>query len=108
MDDERVVVMLGALAQNTRFNVFRLLMKKGSKGMSAGKIAKALEVPKNTLSAHLNILTNAGLIKSARDGRKLYYSVIVDDTKDFINYLVKDCCDGHPEMCALSLTEAQK
>ena len=101
MNDDRAVLMLSALAQPTRFGVFRLLMRNGEEGVSAGEIARFLDVPQNTLSAHLNILSNAGLITATRDGRKLYYRALLEDTKDFIGYLVNDCCDGHPEICAI-------
>lgn len=108
MNDDRAVTMLSALAQTTRFKVFRLLMQEGTEGAPAGVIAEKLGVPQNTLSAHLNILSNAGLVASRRNGRQLIYSVVVEDTKTFISYLVHDCCDGHPEMCALSLDALEK
>lgn len=101
MNNENAVVILSALAQETRFAVFRLLMKCGNKEMAAGAIAKELGVADNSLSAHLNILSNAGIISARRDGRFLYYSVSLDLTKDFIGYLVNDCCDGQPEICDL-------
>lgn len=105
MNDDRAVAMLSALAQPTRFGVFRLLMRRGEEGVAAGEIARRLDVPQNTLSNHLNILSNAGLITSNRDGRNLYYRARVDDTKDFIGYLVNDCCDGHPEICAIPILD---
>ncbi|MEX0298624.1 MAG: ArsR/SmtB family transcription factor [Kordiimonas sp.] len=105
MDDDAAVSMLSALAQHTRFSVFRLLMKAGPNGLPAGKIAETVGVPQNTLSTHLNILSNTGLISSRREGRNLIYSVQLDDTKGLIEYLVNDCCDGHPEICAISQTE---
>lgn len=101
MNDDRAVMMLSALAQTTRFGVFRFLMRKGEDGVSAGEIARHMGVPQNTLSAHLNILSNAGLIKATRDGRKLIYRTRVDDTREFIGYLINDCCDGNPEICAI-------
>ena len=104
MNDDRAVDMLNALAQSTRFRVFRLLMEKGSAGLPAGVIAEQLGVPQNTLSAHLNILSNAGLITATRMGRSLIYSVRIDRTRDFIEYLVVDCCSGHPEICSISVS----
>lgn len=101
MNNENAVVILSALAQETRFAVFRLLMKCGNSEMAAGAIAKELGVADNSLSAHLNVLSNAGIISARRDGRFLYYSVSLDLTKDFIGYLVNDCCDGQPEICDL-------
>jgi DNA-binding transcriptional ArsR family regulator len=103
VSDESAVSMLGALAQATRFKVFRLLMKHGDAGLAAGAIAAELGVPQNTMSAHLSVLSNAGLIKSVRQGRSLVYSVRISDTRDFLDYLVHDCCNGHPEICAISV-----
>lgn len=105
MNDDRAVGMMAALAQQTRFSVFRMLMRIGEAGLPAGKIAEKLGVPQNTLSAHLNILSNAGLISARRDGRSLIYSVRIDATKAFIGFLVNDCCDGHPEVCSISVQE---
>ncbi len=101
MNDENAVKILSALAQPTRFSVFRLLIKKGSLGLPAGKIAEELNVAQNTLSSHLNILVNAGVIIFNRDGRILNYKVEIEQTKSFMDYLVIDCCDGQPELCSL-------
>ncbi len=103
MNDDDAVSQLSALAQATRFGVFRLLMRQGKKGMAAGDIAKELAVPQNTLSAHLTILSNANLINSKRHGRSMIYSVDLDRTRDLMSYLVNDCCDGHPEICSISV-----
>ena len=105
MNDDKAIGMLAALAQQTRFRVFRMLMRAGEVGMPAGKIAEKLSIPQNTLSAHLNVLSNASLINAQREGRRLIYSVQLDDTKAFIGHLVNDCCDGHPEICAISMNE---
>ena len=101
MNNQNAVSILSALAQETRFAVFRLLMKCGTNEMAAGAIAKELGIADNSLSSHLNILSNAGLITARRDGRFLFYSVSIDLTKEFIGYLVNDCCDGQPEICNL-------
>jgi len=106
MNDDKAIGMLAALAQQTRFSVFRMLMRSGEAGMPAGKIAEALSIPQNTLSAHLNVLSNAGLVGARRQGRSLIYSVRLDDTKAFMGYLVNDCCDGHPEICAISVSDS--
>lgn len=103
MNDDNAVSQLSALAQTTRFAVFRLLMRSAKDGMAAGDIAKQLGVPQNTLSAHLNILSNAQLIAARRDGRSMIYSVNLDRTRDLMSYLVNDCCDGHPEICSISV-----
>tara|TARA_R110001606_G_scaffold1938_3_gene8092 strand:- start:922 stop:1170 length:249 start_codon:yes stop_codon:yes gene_type:complete len=65
---------LSALAQENRLAVFRLLVKAGHDGLPAGDIATALNVPPNTLSAQLNILSQAELVTGQRQGRSIIYS----------------------------------
>ncbi|MCJ9429186.1 ArsR/SmtB family transcription factor [Kordiimonas marina] len=100
-NDAQVVRVLSALAQTTRLGVFRLLMQEGEDGLAAGIIADRLGVPQNTLSSHLSILSNAGLIAARREGRSLIYSVNIATTREFLDYLVSDCCHGHPEICGM-------
>lgn len=91
---------LGALAQKSRLEVFRLLVRAGNEGMPAGDIARALDVPANTMSTHLAILAQAGLVTSRREGRSIIYAVQFDGVRDLLAYLMEDCCRGRPEICA--------
>lgn len=90
---------LQSLAQETRLSVFRLLIRAGEEGMTAGDIASALEVPAPTLSFHLKHLDNAGLVMCRREGRSLWYSVSFGRVRGLLDYLTEDCCQGHPEIC---------
>lgn len=101
MENEKIIEMLSALAQQTRLSVFKMLIKNGKSGIAAGKMAEQLNMPQNSLSSHLKIMSHAGLIKANREGRHLIYSVELDATKNLIGFLINDCCDGHPEICAL-------
>jgi DNA-binding transcriptional ArsR family regulator len=98
-DSHKTVEQLSALAQNTRFAVFQILMKAGQDGLSAGAISKALDVAPNTLSNHLAIITRAELASVTREGRSLIYKARIDGVKDLLSALVEDCCNGHPEVC---------
>ncbi len=93
------VQSLGALAQESRLEAFRLLVRSGDEGLAAGEIARALEIPHNTLSSHLSILVNAGLLKSRRESRSIIYSVDFDGTRKLLSFLMEDCCQGNPEVC---------
>jgi len=99
MDLESSVATLSALAQPTRLEVFRLLVRNEPEGLPAGEIAKLLGVPHNTMSTHLNILSRTGLISSEREGRSIIYRVEMSAVHSFFVYLLKDCCDGRPELC---------
>ena len=99
MDKMNAIKALSALAQESRLEAFRLLVRRGPEGMAAGDIARMLEVPHNTLSAHLAILTNAGLVVSRRAGRSIIYAVDFAGMRDVLSYLMEDCCQGKPEVC---------
>jgi DNA-binding transcriptional ArsR family regulator len=100
METDSAVKRLSALAQDARLDVFRLLVKAGPEGMAAGAIARALEVPANTLSAQLLVLSNAGLVRARRDGRSIIYAIAYESMRDLLVFLTEDCCGGRAEMCA--------
>ncbi len=95
-----MVKRLSALAQTSRLDVFRLLVKAGPDGAPAGDIARALDITPNTLSAQLNILANARLIKGRREGRSIIYVANFEIMSELLLYLMEDCCHGRPEVCA--------
>jgi DNA-binding transcriptional ArsR family regulator len=99
MEIRDAVTRLSALAQEGRLEVFRLLVRAGPEGLAAGDIARGLAVPPNTLSAQLNILSNAGLIASRRDGRSIIYAVAFPAMGELLVYLTEDCCQGRAEVC---------
>ena len=100
MDTSKAVGALSALAQDSRLQIFRLLVKHSPAGLAAGQIADDLGVRHNTLSSHVAILTRAGLLKSERHGRSIIYSVVPRGIQSLLAYLVEDCCNGQPELCA--------
>lgn len=100
METTAAVVRLSALAQNSRLSVFRLLVRAGREGVPAGEIARALNITPNTLSAQLTILSNAGLVRSRRDGRSIIYTADYDGMSQLLVYLMEDCCQGRPEVCS--------
>ena len=90
MKQKKAVKMLSALAQETRVDVFKLLMQEGPEGLPAGVIAELLEVPGATLSFHLSQLTSAGLIKSSKDGRVIRYSAKYKVAKELLRFLTEN------------------
>jgi DNA-binding transcriptional ArsR family regulator len=94
------VAALGALAQETRLDIFRLLVEKGPEGLPAGAIGTRLGLPSPTLSFHLNQLRFAGLLTSQRASRSIIYSANFKMMNDLVGYLTENCCGGRPELCA--------
>lgn len=91
---------LAALGQETRLDVFRLLVAAGQDGMTAGAVSDALEVRPNTLSTHLSVLSRSGLVQSERDGRSIIYRADIAVMQQLVTYLLQDCCGGNPELCS--------
>ncbi len=100
MDDQAAISALSALAQPTRLEVFRWLVAAHPTGLPAGEIARLLDVPHNTLSAHLAVLARADLISAHRAGRTIRYRAELDGVRALVAFLTGDCCAGHPEVCA--------
>lgn len=99
MDKKAALAALSALGQDTRLEVFRLLVRAGKDGLAAGEIALRLEAVQNTMSAHLKVLDNAGLARAERDGRTVRYVADMTGFRDLLAYLMEDCCNGSPELC---------
>ena len=100
MESSLAAARLSALAHEGRLSIFRLLVQAGTGGLAAGEIARRLGVLPNTLSASLNVLTHAGLVRSRRQGRSIIYTAHYDHMRDLLAFLVEDCCGGAPEICA--------
>jgi len=100
METADAVKRLSALAQDSRLEVFRLLVKAGPDGLAAGDIARTLDTAPNTMSAQLLILSNAGLVRARRDGRSIIYSVDFEAMSALLIFLTEDCCAGRAEICA--------
>jgi DNA-binding transcriptional ArsR family regulator len=94
MQGMEAVAALGALAQEHRLALFRLLVQAGAEGMAAGALAEELGVPNSSLSFHLAQLHRAGLIRQERCGRSLIYSADYTAMNELIGYLMENCCAG--------------
>ena len=99
------IAALGALAQETRLKVFRLLVEVGTEGLPAGRIAKDLELPLATLSFHLNTLKQAGLIEFRRESRLLIYRANFEVMNGLVAYLTENCCGGQEAGCVVPVCE---
>lgn len=100
MDISNACRALGALAQESRLAAFRLLIQAGPGGMTAGDIARSLAIPPSTLSSHLSLLAQAGLVTGRRESRSIRYAVDFEGTRALLAFLMEDCCQGSPQVCA--------
>ena len=105
MEPEPAILALAALAQPTRLAAFRLLVRSEPEGLAAGAVADRLAVPANTMSAHLGVLSRAGLIRAQRRSRSIVYRADLDRLGDLVLFLLKDCCQGRAELCQPLLAE---
>jgi DNA-binding transcriptional ArsR family regulator len=101
MEKSAVIEALGALAQETRLDIFRLLVQKGPEGLAAGEMGTQLRLPSPTMSFHLNQLRFAGLVTSRRESRSIIYTANFEAMTALLGYLTENCCGGRPELCDL-------
>jgi ArsR family transcriptional regulator, arsenate/arsenite/antimonite-responsive transcriptional repressor len=99
MKISQAVQALAALAQASRLETFRLLVRAGNDGLPAGKIAEELGVPAATMSFHLKELAAAELVEQRREGRSIIYSLNIESMQTLLAFLVEDCCQGQPHLC---------
>jgi len=94
MEKSNAVAALAALAQDSRLDVFRLLVQAGPEGMAAGAVAEALDLAPNTLTFHFDRLRAAGLVTVRREGRSMIYAARYDTMNALLGYLTENCCQG--------------
>jgi ArsR family transcriptional regulator len=100
MEQMVAIAALGALAQETRLDIFRLLVQQGPGGMAAGQIGARLKLAAPTLSFHLSQLRFAGLVAYRRESRSIVYSANFQAMNELLGYLTENCCGGRSEICA--------
>jgi ArsR family transcriptional regulator, arsenate/arsenite/antimonite-responsive transcriptional repressor len=100
MENSDAVASLAALAQDSRLEVFRLLVQAGPEGLPAGQVATALKLAPNTLTFHFDRLRSAGLVTVRREGRSMIYAARFETMNALLGYLTENCCKGASETCA--------
>ena len=103
MDEEQALEAFGALSQETRLRIVRLLVQAGPDGLPAGAIGEAMGASSSNTSFHLGHLERAGLVRSRREARSIIYRVDLPGLTGLIRFLMEDCCRGNPEVCAPAL-----
>lgn len=89
-----------ALGQETRLNIFRLVVQRGAEGLVPSRIQELLGIPATTLSFHLRELLAAGLLVVERQSRNLIYRANDKLTNELLGFLVGNCCGG--KSCSLT------
>jgi ArsR family transcriptional regulator len=103
MEQTAALTALAALAQESRLDVFRLLVQTGPGGMPAGQISERLALPPATLSFHLNHLKQSGLVTCRRESRSLIYTAEYTTMNALLAYLTDNCCQGDPAGCGIAV-----
>lgn len=107
MDAPAAILALSALAQPTRLEAFRLLVRHEPAGVPAGELARLIVVPHNTMSVHLAILSRAELVRFNRCSRSIIYRPDLEYLREMILFLLKDCCGGNTNLCAPLIADLQ-
>jgi DNA-binding transcriptional ArsR family regulator len=107
MDEHLALAAFGALSQETRLRLLRLLVTAGPEGIAAGALAEQVGVSASNVSFHLKELERAGLVAARRDSRSIVYTAEYDALAGLIRFLMEDCCSGRPEICAPALNPSR-
>ena len=100
LEEPQALNAFGALSQETRLRMVRLLVQAGPDGMAAGAVGEAVDASSSAASFHLAHLERAGLIQSRRESRSIIYSANYDALAGLVDFLMMDCCQGRHEVCA--------
>jgi DNA-binding transcriptional ArsR family regulator len=99
MNQQQAIESFTALAQESRLEVFRLLIREQPNGLPVGEISRRLGIVPSTLSGHLGVLKRAGLLKPTRHQREIHYAARLDAMGDLIRFMLEDCCAGQVSNC---------
>jgi DNA-binding transcriptional ArsR family regulator len=108
VEKSKALDALSALANPTRLDLVRALMPTGPDGLSAGDIARHLDISASRLSFHLSALEQANLISSRKSARHVFYTINTQGLGGVVSYLLNDCCGSHPEISACCLQPRAK
>jgi DNA-binding transcriptional ArsR family regulator len=106
MEKKAVLAALAALAQESRLDIYRLLVQAGPAGLPAGQIGEQLGLPSATLAFHLKELKNAGLVTCTRHGRSLIYAAAYPTMNALLFYLTENCC-GRPGAACIPVCQPE-
>ncbi|HWK68615.1 MAG TPA: metalloregulator ArsR/SmtB family transcription factor [Rhizobiaceae bacterium] len=106
MDERQALIAFGAMSQETRLRIVRLLVKTGPEGMAAGSIAEAAGVSASNVSFHLKELERGGLVTARREARSIVYSAEYEALSGLIRFLMEDCCARNPAICEPVLSQS--
>ena len=99
MEETQALDSFGALSQATRLQMIRALVVAGPEGLAAGVVGEAVRASSSSVSFHLAHLERAGLVRSRREARSIIYSANYEGLSSLVEFLMKDCCQGRPEVC---------
>jgi ArsR family transcriptional regulator len=100
LEEQQAIDAFGALSQQTRLQMVRALVVAGPDGLAAGAVGEQVGASSSSASFHLANLERAGLVQSRREARSIIYSANYDALAGLVDFLMMDCCQGRPEVCA--------
>lgn len=98
MEERQALTVFGALSQETRLRILRVLVVAGDEGLAAGALAERVGVSPSNVSFHLKEMEMAGLVRAARQGRSIIYAADHGTLSGLIAFLLEDCCGGRLKM----------
>ena len=108
MNERQALLAFGAMSQETRLRIVRLLVRAGPQGMAAGSIGEAVGVSASNVSFHLKELEHGGLVAARRESRSIVYTAAYDALRGLLRFLMEDCCAGNPQICGPAGSRAKR
>ncbi len=100
IDEAQALDAFASLSQETRLRMVRVLVQAGPEGLPAGGVGDAVGASSSSASFHLSHLERSGLVRSRRESRSIIYTANFEALGAVVEFLMRDCCSGHPEVCA--------
>src|SRR3954471_20369993 len=108
MKERQALLAFGAMSQETRLRIVRLLVRAGPEGMAAGSIGEAVGVSPSNVSFHLKELERGGLVTARRESRSILYTAGYETLSGLLRFLMEDCCAGSPRICGPAAAGASR
>ena len=99
MNGRQALLAFGAMSQETRLRIVRLLVRAGPEGVPAGIVGEKVGVSASNVSFHLKELERGGLVAARRESRSIVYTADYEALRGLLRFLMEDCCAGNPQIC---------
>ena len=92
MDQSLAADSFQAMGSDARLAVLRTLIRAGQPGLAVGEIQARTGIAASTLSHHIRVLVDAGVIRQRREGRTIVNTAAFDHLEALAGFILTECC----------------